>query len=294
MSRQKRRSGRQQPPAASRKPRTYSILPERFEDGRWLALLDGLKAVGFDVHHNQSWRASGLPADTDVGNRDVLITWTRHHSRIEGFCEWFEARGGKVIVAEEAHLRFLPNGPYPTDQYFSLCLHDHQLFWRSYGAERWRSWNVDMKPWRAAGKRILVREQRGIGSTRMASPPDWHAKIAARLHRFTTAEVEIVTHPKNLKKAGRPVPSDELALHDAWCVVTWASHFGTIALLQGIPVIQLAPHFMVGPCCGHRLDQVTNPPMPLHRETTFGNFAWAQWAMSEIRSGEAFARLLGI
>ena len=63
------------------------------------------------------------------------------------------------------------------------------------------------------------------------------------------------------------------------------------ALIAGLPVIASAPHGFLKEACGEALVQVGDPPRP-PREAAFQRFAWSQWAMSEIRSGEAFAWLL--
>ncbi len=276
-----------------RGPVAFSILPERFADGRWRAILEGLKATGYQVRHDQRWRGAGLPDDCRAkSRRDLLVTWTRNKGPIEESCKRFETEGGRVIVAEEAHLPWITNGPHSDQQYFSLCLHDHQSHWRSYGGDRWASWNIEPKPWRRTGDKILVREQRSIGSARMASPPAWHLETAKALRRLTGRPVEIVTHPKTLKRQSRRVPSNDTLFAGAWCVVTWASRMGTEALLNGIPVIACAPAYFLSAVSGQSLNQIEEPPMPDCREQAFRRFAWAQWSMSEIRSGEAFARLL--
>lgn len=267
-------------------PTAFDMLPVRFEDGRHVAMAEGLARLGYAVK-----KCAGFCAPHD--ERDLLITWTRHKGTKEQACARFEAAGGRVIVAEEAHLRYLPNGPYPSDQYFSLCLDDHQGLWRSYGPERWASWNVAIKPWRTDGRKILVREQRGIGSAIGGSPPNWHGYTAALLRRYTDRPIEIVTHPKTLKRRGVPVPLPEDQFSNAWCVVTWSSHMGSEALLHGIPVIACGPRFFLSSACGTRIDEVEAPPLPGNREAAFQRFAWAQWAMSEVRCGEAFKRLLG-
>jgi hypothetical protein len=262
------------------------MLPARFEDRRHEALAYGLTRIGYTVK-----RCAGACDPQD--ERDIFLTWTRHKGAKEQACERFEEAGGRVVVAEEAHIRHIPNGPYPKDQYFSLCLNDHQGFWRSYGPERWASWHIWIKAWRNSGNKVLVREQRGIGSTAAASPPNWHVETAQALRRYTDRPIEVVTHPKRLKRAGVPVPRPEEQFADAWCVVTWCSHMGTEALLHGIPVIACGPRFFLSPACDNRLERIDDPPMPDNREPTFAHFAWAQWAMSEIKSGEAFKRLLG-
>ena len=276
-------------------PTAFNLVPPRFADGRHLAIMDGLRAAGFkgqDLGHRRGQAPGDWLRPDD--ERDVLVTWTVHRGALEACRDFFERHGGRVIVAEEAHIRHIRNGPWPADPYFSLCLHEHQNTWclRHGGPERWASWNIELKPWRETGRKVLVREQRGIGSRRMASPPDWHLKAAKELRSLTDRPIEIVTHPKTLKRRGERVPSPADLFTDAWCVVTWASHMGTEALAHGLPVIRRAPHFFLDAACGAVLEGVDDPPMP-ERAVAFERFAWAQWAMPEIRSGAAFVHLLG-
>lgn len=267
-------------------PTAYDMLPDRFADGRHIAIAAGLERAGYAVK-----KCAGAWAPES--RRDVLVTWTRHKGSKDQACTRFEEAGGRIIVAEEAHLRFLPHGPYPNEQYFSLSLNDHQAFWRSYGAERWDGWNIEIQPWRSDGGIVLVREQRGIGSPCGGSPPNWHQETARALRRFTDRKIEVVIHPKTLKREGKPVPAPEAQFADAWCVVTWSSHMGTEALLHGVPVIGRGPNFFLSPACGSRLEEVDAPRRPDNRLAAFRRFAWAQWSMTEIASGEAFKRLLG-
>ncbi len=274
-------------------PTAFNLVPARFEDGRHLAIMEGLRAAGYEVR-DLGDRRGQAPGDwlRPGDDRDVMVTWTVHRGPIEACRDFFETCGGRVIVAEEAHIRRVPGGPYPKDQYFSLCLHDHQNWWRIGDRSRWAAWNLEIRPWHLDGTKVLVREQRGIGSSTMGSPKEWHVKTAERLRSLTDRPVEIVTHPKTLKRQGKPVPTPEELFADAWCVVTWASHMGTLALLHGVPVIACAPRSFMSPVCGHRLEEVADRRMPECRAGAFATFAWAQWAMSEIRSGEAFKHLL--
>ena len=274
-------------------PTAFNLVPARFEDGRHLAIMEGLKAAGYEVR-DLGDRRGQPPGDwlRPGDDRDVLVTWTVHRGPLEACRDFFRQHGGHVVVAEEAHIRRVPGGPYPRDQYFSLCLTDHQCFWRIGDRERWAAWNMEIKPWRRDGSKVLVREQRSIGSSAMASPPGWHTETAEALRRLTDRPVEVVTHPKTLKRQGKPVPRPEELFADAWCVVTWASHMGTLALLHGVPVIACAPRMFHSSVAAGELEAVNDPRMPDGRLSSFSNFAWAQWAMSEIRGGEAFKHLL--
>lgn len=262
-------------------PDAYSILPDRFEDGRHAALLKGLAANGFHVkqHNPRDWHAG-----------DVLISWTRHRGPKDDLCHAFEKRGGRVIVAEEPHLkgRFPPTG----ERLYALSLSDHQARWRAGGPERWQGFGVALKPWREGPGVVLVREQRGIGSALMASPADWHNATAVALKKITSRPVAIRPHPKNVSRGGgKPVPLSDMRPAVA-SLVTWSSHDGAEALIEGIPVIWRAPHGFVRDACGTRLEQVDDPPRP-ERMPVFERMAWAHWRTSEIENGEAFAWLLG-
>lgn len=269
-------------------PTAYSILPTRFDDGRHIAIEQGLKAAGFTVVHGD-----GAPRSPD----DVLITWTVHKGAKEAAARRFEASGGprggggRVIVAEEAYIRHVPG---VAEQFFALSLHDHNGAGSFHvgNGERWDGWNIPLKPWRTSGEHIVVREQRGIGSTLMASPPNWHLDAVRRLRDLTQRKVVVRTHPKTLKRKGRYTPPESV-LAGAWCVVTWASALGVKALLEGIPVIACAPHWICEGAAGRTLEQVNDPPMP-ERLPAFRRLAWAQWSMAEIRSGEAFKHLLAV
>jgi hypothetical protein len=64
-------------------------------------------------------------------------------------------------------------------------------------------------------------------------------------------------------------------------VITWGSGAAVKALLWGIPVVSEMPHWIA--------DQQNTDESRL---AMFRRLAWAQWRLSEIESGEAFACLL--
>lgn len=260
-------------------PIAYSVLPDRFEDERHASLERGLVAAGYTVTRSRP-RASGAG--------DVLITWTRHVGR-EDECARWEAGGGRVIVAEEPHLK----GRFPpgNERLYSLSLGDHQTAWRAGGPERWAGFGLTVAPWRpdpGPGGHIVVRDQRGIGSARMGSPRGWGEATAERLRRTSVRPVIFRPHPK---RAPANAPPIAVVLRGAWCFVTWASHEGVEALLAGVPVVWCAPAGFVRAACGTRLEDVTDPPRP-DRLPVLRAFGWTQWRVGEIESGEAFRWML--
>jgi len=264
-------------------PTAFSILPERFADGRHEAILAGLGRCGYGVS-----RQVGLPR----GWRDVLVTWTRHRGWKERHCAAFEAAGGRVIVCEEAYIREIRGA-----RYFALALGDHGGAgrWPDGGAERWCSFGIDLAPWRTTGAHIVVREQRGIGSTPMASPPLWHDAATRRLRQLTAREIRLRAHPRSRlypARAGRQ-PSLARMLSNCHAFATWASADAVAALIAGVPVFFNASHWICAGAATRGLSGIESPALP-DRLPALERLAWAQWSLAELASGAPFARLLAM
>ena len=220
----------------------------------------------------------------------MLVTWTVHRGGKEAAARAFEAAGGQVLVCEEAYIREVRG-----ERHFALALHDHNGAgrWVVGGPERWESFGIALKAWRRGGRRILVREQRGIGSARMASPPLWHDDVSARLTRLSERPVVFRAHPKSRlypELAERQPPLAE-ALADAHAVVTWASSLAVRALIAGVPVFFEAPEIVCAGACQRGIARIEEPSYP-DRLPALERLAWAQWSITEIERGDPFAVLL--
>ena len=262
-------------------PRAFSLLPTRFADRRHEIILRGLERAGWRVSEG-----TGHPRD----GRDILVTWTVHRGAKEDAARAFEAEGGRVVVCEEAYLRYLRGEPA-----FALALHDHNGAgrWSVGGPERWDSFGIALQPGRRAGAHILVAEQRGIGSRRMASPPLWHDDVTARLKAMTRRPIQFRAHPKSrlyprLAQTQAPL---EAALAEAHAVVTWAGSIAVRALIAGVPVCFEAPEIVCAGACARGIAGIEAPATP-DRLPALERLAWAQWRVSEIESGAAFRWLL--
>ncbi|MFQ5954708.1 MAG: hypothetical protein ACE5JZ_06575 [Kiloniellales bacterium] len=262
-------------------PTAFSILPDRFADGRHEAIEAGLEACGYCIER----RPGSLS-----GPGDVLVTWTVHRGHKELAARRFEAEGGQVVVCEEAYFRRVNR-----EKHFALALHDHNGAgrWPVGGPERWQRFGIELKPWRRDGRHVLVREQRGIGSTKMASPPDWHLATAERLRAVTGRPIVIRWHPKSRAEPekARAQPPLAQALEGCWAVVTWASAIAAAALVAGVPVFVEAPHHVLEGAVNGGIEVIDRPAYP-DRLPAFRRLAWAQWSIAEIEGGQAFERLL--
>jgi len=256
-------------------PTAYSLLPERFADDRHGVIEAGLATAGWRIK-----KGFGSPRSPD----DVLVTWTVHRGAKELAARAFEAAGGRAVVCEEAYLREVLG-----ERHFAIALHDHNGGgrWRCGGPERWESFGIEVRPWQSHGEHILVREQRGIGSARMASPPFWHDQAIARLRSITKRPIKLRRHPKT---APDQPPLAE-ALKGVHAVVTWASSIAAQALVLGVPVFYEAPRIVCANACNRGLEKIETPAKP-DRLPALERLCWAQWSVSEIARGDPFRVLL--
>lgn len=260
----------------------YSILPHRFADKRHAALENGLARVGFRIVRDHP---------KTVNQDDVLIGWggsSFHGAARWGVANEFQHKGGNVIYCEEGYFREV-NG----EKHFAIAIggHNGAGWWYYGGKERWdNKFNMEIMPWRQSGEHVIVRGQRGIGTPAMASPPDWHLRMAADLKKITQRPVIVREHHKiRNEKIGTGL--DE-ALDNCHAVVTWASSIAPRSLLRGYPVFICAPASIAMACnAGNPFVNIESPRMP-DRLSMFRRLAWAQWSMGEIEVGDPFDLML--
>jgi hypothetical protein len=207
----------------------------------------GLQAVGFK------------PADH--GKCDVYLTWNRYGTR-ERLADQVEARGGRVLVAENATW----GNDFLEGRWYSIWVgfHNRADMIRDGGAARWDSLGAKLETWRPAGGEIVGLEQRGIGPA--GTPKNWVPPGCTRIRK----------HP-----GVRPCVALDKDLAKASEVRTWGSGAAVKALLWGIRVRSYMPQW-----CGEQ--QNTDDS----RLEMFRRLAWAQWRHEEIASGLPFRWVL--
>lgn len=215
---------------------------------------EGLRRLGYSVE-------VGRPAEPR--DSDIFVAWNRigHGDFV---AKQFEARGLTVLVAENAAW---DNG-FQGERWLSLArtFHNTAGMFPVGDTSRWDSLAVDLQDWRQPGGEIVGLPQRGIGPAGVAMPLGWQAKGCNRIRQ----------HPGT-----RPCISLEQDLVRASMVKTWGSGAAVKALMWGIKVESEYPNWIA------RQDNTTAGRLAMFRA-----MAWAQWRLSEIQSGEAFARLL--
>ena len=239
------------------------IRPEPFY--RCSAFTDGLKRLGYTIIHRQN----PDPRDRPKSRDDLLVLWNKKRGHDEAMAHLWEKLGGTVIVAENGYLQ------QQDKTYYALATHGHNgSGWWPVGADdRFAKLGFAIKPPRDGGDYILVREQRGIGSQLMASPPNWGPTMVKVLQRHAPHPVKLMPHPGDKGK----LEKDLAAISKARSVVIWSSAIGVRALVEGVPVQHFAPHWIC-------------ETWGKGREAALQHMAHAQFHFDEIASGEPFAR----
>lgn len=217
------------------------------------AFTQGLRRVGFGVVH-------GLTRDP--GDGDIFVSWNRIHAGDEAARE-FERRGCAVLVTENATW----GNDFAGDRWYTICRSYHNVdgTFPNGGNERWDSLGVELAPWREGGETVVL-PSRGIGPACHRMPRDWPSRQVGRVR----------PHPGT-------GPAKRLSEDLAECgrVVTWGSGAAVQALMWGIRVESHMPNWI-----GEQDNTDAGRLSMLRR------LAWAQWRLSELRTGEPFARLL--
>lgn len=215
----------------------------------------GLQRLGYHVE---------IGTTQEPGADDILVTWNRIHDG-QTAAQAFEARALPVLVAENATWS---NG-FLGGAWYHIARNWHNTAGRFPvgGHVRWDALNVPLMPWRTYGETVIL-PQRGIGAAPVAMPVNWPRSVAhlgrTRPHPGQRTAVSL---RDDLASAGR--------------VLTWGSGAAVQALMWGIPVESQMPGWI-----GEQ-DNTDEGRLRMLRR-----LAWAQWRLSEIESGETFARLL--
>jgi hypothetical protein len=247
------------------------------------AMRDGILACGDFAEIVLDNQHSGV-------NHDVCVFYgfTRPLQRIMAD---YKAKGRPAIyidlgywgrVKNDGHHKIVVNGRHPTE-YFQRVRHDNA---------RARKFGLQIEPWRADGRHILIA---GMGSKASVIaenlPFESFERDAIRQLKQLT-DRPIVYRPKpSCKQAGEIVgttfsppeqPLEEV-LRDCHAVVTHHSNVAVDAVLEGIPVFCAQG---VASVMGLQdLAQIETPARPAGRESWVNDISYTQWTWTEMARG---------
>ena len=143
---------------------------------------------------------------------------------------------------------------------------------------RFRQFNIEVKPWQAGGRHVLLCPP-DIPFARLMGfdGDDWLARALADLARFTDRPVRV--RDRNTRA---PLAAD---LRGAWALVTYVSNAAVEAVLAGVPV------FCIGDCAASVMglsdvSKIEAPARPDTRKQWAWNLAANQWTLDEMRRGD--------
>lgn len=196
------------------------------------------------------------------GDRDILCSWNRIREAGPA-ADAFEAAGLPVLITENASW----GNEFGGGHWLTMARSYHNVsgMFPIGDSDRWDGLGIKLAPWRTKGETVIL-PQRGIGPRATVMPYGWANGKVGRLR----------AHPGRFP--GIPLEQD---LAGAGKVMTWGSGAAIKALILGIPVESDMPNW---------IGEQDNTDAG--RLAMFRSLAWAQWRLEEIRSGEAFGRLL--
>jgi len=257
----------------------------------------GAKSAGIDcLDYNQAGEIK--PSDVVV----VYTLWTggKRESRVKNR---YRPAGARILCVDRPWLREVPDsvqvswlGETGIGINGSGTFPDGDL-------ERWRSFGIELKPWREAGEFVLVCGNKGStynkGSIYLTHCDDWPDMTCAQLLQKTRRPIRYKPHPKT-RGQGPLAPRVKIeqvcdhkaplvdCLAGAHAAVVYASSSATTALINGVPVFYMAPTIITKELCRHGLDRINEPFMPDNREEVFSRLSGSIWRREEIESGAMF------
>jgi hypothetical protein len=258
------------------------------------AFLEGVKRHGEEVDK----RSLGEPMTPDC---DVAVMvgvksrelW-REHARA----------GVQLLYLDKGYDRHSRDDDIRGWEYWRVSVNGHQptsKFRPDYPDDRRRSFGWKFKPWRKAGKHILI-----AGSSAkyhdfydLREPTDWAKKVIKSIRRTTRRE--IVYRPKPSWKDAVPIEDTRFsgrdekisdALKDCHCVVTHGSNACFEAMLAGVPSIVLGDAVMK-PISSVEEHMVENPRLASdkERDQVLNFLAYQQWTQIEMLDGIAWPHI---
>ena len=180
---------------------------------------------------------------------------------------------------------------------------------QDYDQDRWKKFNIEIKPWRQSGSEIIICGQHDKSHQWRNNPPmhDWIDNQIAAIRKHTDKRIVVRPHPRNFISINHETFSNvkvvtpirdrktyddtDLAqrLETAWAVVNYSSNPAIQAVLAGVPVFvsEASLCFDVG---NLNMADIANPKMP-DRQKWANQLSYTEWWIDEIEKGLPWNRI---
>lgn len=153
--------------------------------------------------------------------------------------------------------------------------------------KRFAALGIEIKPWRAAGKHIVVCPQSmPFMRTVVGYDGIWESAAVAKLKSVTTRSIRVRDWSPNKGALAATLGED---LVDAHALMTWSSAAAVTAIVSGVPAIVESTDCAAAPMAGD-LGSLEELPMPA-RENWCGVLADNEWTLDEMQRGMAWSHL---
>ena len=175
-------------------------------------------------------------------------------------------------------------------------------------SERWKKFNIELKPWTQAGEEIIICGQHRNSHQWRNNPKmyKWFEQQITEIRKYSDRPIVVRPHPrdhinidttkfKNVKVIA-PIKNQNTddtnfneILKNAWAVVNHSSNPAMQSVFNGVPVFvsEASLSYDVG---NSSLADINNPKMP-DRQRWANSLAYTEWWPIEIAQGKPWARI---
>ena len=261
------------------------------------AFIESLKNAGEEIHLNED------------NNSDVAVIWSvLWQGRMRGYKKiWDECqlKNKPVIVLEVGGIK--------RNETFKVGINgvnrEADFANQDVDGERWKKFNIELKPWKSAGDTIIICGQHHQSHQWRNNPTMnlWFEQQINEIRKHTNRPILVRPHPRNpvgldtkkWKDVSYKRPQRDYntiddtdfkeTLKHAWAVINYSSNPAMMAVFNGIPVFVSAQSlcYDVG---NISLNKINNPVMP-DRNNWTNKLAYTEWTTEEIKQGLPWTRI---
>lgn len=261
------------------------------------AFIESLKKAGDEIQLNED------------KNSDVAVIWSvLWQGRMLGYQKtWNECQNkNKPVVVLEV-------GGIKRNETFKVGINgvnrEADFANENVAEERWKKFNIEMKPWKSTGDTIIICGQHHKSHQWRNNPSMnvWFEQQINEIRKYTDRKILVRPHPRNpigldttkWKNVSYNQPQrDHTTIDDtdfnkklknAWAVVNYSSNPAMQSVFNGVPVFvsEASLSYDVG---NTTLANINNPSKP-DRQTWANRLAYTEWTTEEIKQGLPWTRI---
>lgn len=266
---------------------------------------DGAKLLGANVHVENSYKYTPSKLAVILGwvtqdktTPNVLLRQqiVEEQKKIGGRTMCIDAGCWKYADLENRFLRYSLDGPF-YDQAEYANKHSDSKPWKKIS----KSLQIDIKPWRAKGRHILICMQRNGGfSMKNLDPVVWLDQKIKEIRQYTDRPIIIRPHPGKPQDFSKFVQSNITimdsksvplthSMHKAWAAVFFNSSSAVAAICEGIPIFIDDSSCVAKAVANMSIKNIENPEM-FERDQWLFDLAAAHWNDDDGKTGRIYQK----